>query len=161
MSKKIYKTRRKRRSYKRSKRTNRKIRAKTNNRKNKGKKKVNKKTIKNENMSGGAFESFGSFYEGVKKYLKGVEIIWDENNSYEIHFDYNTGVLNYKKLGVTREFRLQPRRFSLIEIYDSNRIGFNIILFNDAKEEKDKVTIIFTGPNAETRKTSLMFDLNN
>ena len=164
MSKKIYRTRRKHRSNKRSiKRTNRKIHKRTNKRINnrrKTNKRTNKHTHENENQNGGA-AAFKSLFGKIGRLINEVELIWDDQNSSEIGFDNERGVLHYKKLGI-REIILQPKFFSINNIYDSPDIGFYITLFDDEKDKRmDKITIKFTGKNAEEMKSWFMGVLYN
>jgi len=152
MSKKSYRTRRKHRSNKRSiKRTNRKINKRTKKRINnrrKTNKRTNKHSHKNENQNGGA-EAFRSLFRKVRKSINEVELIWDDLNSSEIGFNNETGVLQYKGFGIIREFTLDRRSFSINNLYDLSVIGFSITFAN---EPEKKITIKFTGENAEKNK---------
>jgi hypothetical protein len=65
-----------------------------------------------------ATKSLESFKENYEIWDE-VELTWDNNNSYDINFDFNTGILRgkaYLRYGGGRwKFKLFPKRFKLEE----------------------------------------------
>lgn len=114
-----------------------------------------------------SLESFKEKYEIWDE----VELTWDNNNSYDINFDFNTGILRgkaYLRYGGGRwKFKLFPNRFKLEEndsvLYINIPPGGVDLAKND--EENDisltrKITIYFTGQRANDNKQNLMDSLH-
>lgn len=122
-----------------------------------------------EEKTENATKSLESLKEKYERWDE-VELTWDNNNSYDINFDLNTGILRgkaYLRYGGGRwKFKLFPNRFKLEE--NGNVLYINIppggvdLAKND--EENDisltrKITIIFTGQMANDNKQNLMDSL--